>query len=139
MKKIFSTDINTNYLDILSLILRLCIAAFMITHGYPKLMKLLAGGEIKFADIFGLGATVSLALAVFSEFFCSIFIALGLGTRLASVPLIFTMLVAAFVAHGGDPFKKKEMALMYLLVYIVLFVIGSGKFSLDYFINKQKN
>lgn len=139
MKKLFQISVNQNYLNIMVLVLRISIAFFMIRHGLPKLEKLIAGGEIKFANPFGLGPAISLALVVFAEFFCSILIGIGLGTRLATIPLIITMLVAAFITHGGDPIGKKESALMYLLIYLVLLVVGSGKFSLDYLLTRQRN
>lgn len=124
-------------MDFALLIVRIAVAAFMLTHGYPKLMKLLAGGEIQFADPFGLGMYFSLVLAVFAEFFCSILIGIGLGTRLATIPLIITMSVAAFIAHSSDPFGRKELALLYLVVFVFLLFTGSGKFSVDYFISKK--
>lgn len=124
-------------MDCVLLIVRIAVAAFMLTHGYPKLMKLLAGGEIQFADPFGLGMYFSLVLAVFAEFFCSILIGIGLGTRLATIPLIITMSVAAFIAHSSDPFGRKELALLYLVVFVFLLFTGSGKFSVDYFISKK--
>ena len=52
-------------------------------------------------------------------------------TRLAVIPLAFTMIVALFVVHGADPWKVKELAAMYLPVYAVIFVTGPGEFSLD--------
>ncbi len=102
-----------------------------------QLEKLLAGGEIHFANPLGLGATLTLILAVFSEVVCSILIGIGLGTRLASIPLMFTMFVAAFITHGADPFGKKEMALLYLLFYLALLVIGSRKYSIDYLLTRR--
>lgn len=137
MKNLFSTNINVKSLDFILLLLRIAVAAFMLTHGYPKLMKLLAGGEIRFADPFGLGMYFSLVLAVFAEFFCSILVGLGIGTRLAAIPLIITMSVAAFIAHASDPFGRKELALLYLVVFVFLLFTGSGKFSVDYFISKK--
>jgi putative oxidoreductase len=137
MKKLFQTGTSEEYLDILVLILRICLAAFMITHGGPKLSKLLAGGEIQFGDPLGLGPALSLALAVFAEFFCSLLIGIGLGTRLAAIPLMFTMLVAAFISHGPDPFRQKEMALLYFLLYLALLVIGSRKYSFDFLITRN--
>lgn len=137
MKRLLSTGTNEVYLDLVVLILRLSIAALMIRHGLPKLSKLLEGGEIQFADPIGVGATFSLVLAVFSEFLCSIFIAIGLGTRLASIPLIITMFVAAFISHGADPFGRKELALLYLLFYFILLIVGSRKFSIDFLITRE--
>jgi putative oxidoreductase len=138
MKRIFQTAVNTNHLDYIILLLRITVAVFMITHAIPKMNKLMAGGEIQFSDPLGMGPTVSLVLAVFAELICSILIGFGFLTRLATLPLIITMAVAAFIVHAGDPFKQKELALMYLVLYIVLFFIGSGKYSIDYFISKKK-
>jgi putative oxidoreductase len=135
-KAIFHTGTREKYLDIMVLVLRISVAAFMITHGWPKLSKLLAGGEIQFGDPIGLGPVLSLILVVFAEFFCSILIGIGLGTRLATIPLIFTMFVAAFVAHADDPFRQKEMALLYILIYLTLLVVGSRKYSIDYLLKK---
>lgn len=138
MKKLLHTSFNQAYLDIYLLILRLGVAGFMLTHGVPKLFKLFAGGAIKFADPIGLGPATSLSLTVFSEFLCSILIAFGLGTRLATIPLIITMLVAAFIAHGDDPFGQKEKALLFMLIYGTLLVLGAGKYSLDYLLTRKE-
>jgi len=136
MRKIFSTQLNPTFANLSLLILRVGTGSFMLTHGYSKLQKLLAG-DFQFADPFGLGPGVSLGMAVFAEFFCSILLILGLGTRLATIPLIVTMLVAAFIAHGADPFAKKEMALLYLVSYIVLLFSGAGKISVDQLLEKR--
>lgn len=138
MKRIFSTELNSTQVNVAILLLRVFAAAFMLTHGIPKFSKLLAGGEIQFGDPIGLGPAVSLGLAVFAEFACSVLIIFGLGTRLAVVPQMVTMFVAAFVAHGADPFGKKELALIYLLIFTVLLLTGSGKYSLDHILLQQK-
>jgi putative oxidoreductase len=139
MKKLITIDVNDKYLNIILLLLRIAAAALMLTHGYPKLIKLFSGEEIQFADPIFLGPVISLVLAVFAEFFCSILIALGLGTRFAAVPLIITMTVAAFIIHGSDPIGDKEKALLFLLIYITLFVTGSVKYSVDYLLGRGEN
>ena len=131
-----NTSIGNFSSDLIILILRLSIAALMLTHGLPKLSKLLAGGEIQFADPIGLGSTLSLVLVVFSEVLCSAFIAIGYKTKLATLPLIFTMLVAAFIIHINDGIYKQEKAILYILVYLSLLITGSGRFSIDYFKKK---
>jgi putative oxidoreductase len=134
--KIFSTAINSGTAHFSLLLLRLASGGFMLTHGVPKLQRILSG-EWKFGDPLGLGPEVSLVLVVFAEFVCSILIMLGIGTRLATIPLIFTMAVAAFIAHGDDPFNRKELALFYMVVYAVLLFMGSGKYSLDKLISRK--
>jgi len=63
MKSLFQTGTREEYLNILVFMLRVSIAAFMLTHGWPKLGKLLAGGEIQFGDPIGLGPGFSLILS----------------------------------------------------------------------------
>ena len=136
MKNIFQTDFDRYKLDVWLLIFRILIAGFMLTHGLPKFVRLMSG-DFQFADPIGIGEMSTLLLAVFAEVVCSTFILIGLGTRLATVPLIATMLVAAFIAHWNEPFGKKELPLVYLFVYITLLVLGSGKYSLDFFISRR--
>jgi putative oxidoreductase len=116
--------------DVAVCLLRVGVSLLMMTHGWPKLLNVLAG-DFSFGDPIGIGEAPSLILVAFAEFVCSVFILLGLWTRIAIFPLITTMLVAAFVAHAGDPFSDKELSLFFLLSYVTLFLSGPGKYSLD--------
>lgn len=137
MKTLFNTNLNQASIHFMLLILRIGIASFMIVHGYQKLGMLTAGGEIQFGDPIGVGDAASLYLAVFAEFFCSIFLLVGFATRLATIPLIITMVVAVFIVHAPDGFDKKELGLHYLLGYVFLLVSGAGKYSVDHLISKS--
>lgn len=139
MKKLLSVSHQTKNVDTILLLLRITIAALMLTHGLPKMEKLLSGEPIQFASVFGLSPEVSLGLTVFSEVFCSILIFVGFGTRFAVIPLIITMVIAAFVIHAADPFAKQEMAIIYLIVYVVLLIGGSGRYSLDSLISRKSS
>ncbi|TNE80315.1 MAG: DoxX family protein [Bacteroidetes bacterium] len=123
--------------DFILLVLRICVAAFMIYgHGLPKIERF-GADEVKFINLLGMGAKASLGLAIFAELGCSILLGLGLFTRLASIPLAFTMFIAAFVANADKPFQGKELALMYLLAFALFFFTGPGKYSVDKLIKKQ--
>lgn len=138
MKNTYTTNLNLSQIDLGLAVLRIGAGALMLTHGTPKVIKLFGSEEIVFSDPFGLGMGTTLALAVFAEFICSILIILGLGTRFAAIPLMATMFTAAFVVHFADPFQRKEMAILYLLVFTVLLITGAGKHSLDYYWLKRK-
>jgi len=123
---------ENNRLDISLLMLRLTFGGFMIfNHGLRKLDKLMAGPPIKFADPFGVGAELSLQLAVLGEVICPIFIILGLFTRVAAIPALIMMLVAAFIIHGADPLGDKEHALLFGVGYLVIMILGPGRISID--------
>jgi len=128
--KLFSTAINLSLVHIWLLIFRVGVAGFMLTHGYPKLIKVL-NGDMQFGDPFGVGAEISLILAAFAEAICSFLIIIGLGTRLATIPVIITMATAAFIVHANDPLSRQELPIIYLLAFITILITGPGKYSVD--------
>lgn len=130
MKKI--VDIKPCYTHTVLLILRIGISSLMLVHGLPKLNMLFAGEAHHFPAIMGMSPTLSLVLAVLAEVGCSILVLVGLGTRLAVIPLIITMLVAVLYVHSADPFSAQELGIHYVLVYAALLVMGSGRFSVDH-------
>lgn len=123
-------------LSLSSLILRVSISAMMLTHGFGKFMRLVSG-ETKFPDPLGFGELPSLVLAVFAEFVCSILLIIGYKSRFAAIPPAIVMMVAVFIIHWEDPWRRKEFALLYLVGYITIFMIGSGKYSLDWKLKKS--
>jgi putative oxidoreductase len=128
MAKLLGPRTNDALTNIWLLLLRVSAGGFMLTHGIPKFLKLIEGNT-QFADLFGLGSTISLILAVFAEFLCSVLLIFGIGTRLSVIPLIATMSIAAFQIHGNDPFQRKELALLYLVIFVTILVFGGGKFE----------
>lgn len=122
------------------LVLRIWLGLGMLTlHGTGKLLKL-ESGNLAFPDPLGLGPAVSLFLAVFAEVLCASFLALGLLTRAAALPLIVTMSVAFFAVHGGalKGEGNGELAFVYLAGFVALFFTGPGRYSLDNILNRQK-
>ncbi len=114
-------------------IFRIFVAFFMLYgHGWGKMMSVF-GGEFQFLDPLGIGPTASLILAAFAEGICSLLIIAGFWTRLASLILTINMAVAVFFVHlpGGDWFGDMELPVIYLLSFIVIFLLGPGKYSVD--------
>jgi putative oxidoreductase len=117
--------------DIGLLILRGFSGAFMFFgHGLLKLQNLLAGNT-NFADPIGLGQNLSLILSTFAEFFCAGLLILGIFPRVSAAILIINMFVAGIIHHSPDTFAVKEKALMYLVVFVTLFILGAGKYSIN--------
>jgi putative oxidoreductase len=106
-------------------------------HGLPKLLTFEKHVRSVTKHGFPLPEVMA-ALSMLSELAGGLLLALGLFTRPAAVFVISTMLGAAFVVHGGDPFSKKELALAYALVAAVLLVAGPGRHSLDARLSKGR-
>ena len=110
------------------LIARIVFGILLMNHGIQKWTNFQELSAV-FPDPLGVGSPLSLGLAIFGEL-------AGFLYRLAMIPMVFTMAVAFFVIHGNDPFATKELAFVYLVVFILMYIIGPGKFAVDRWIRK---
>ncbi len=122
--------LKNNFTDLALAILRIGVSGLMLTHGIPKIERLFAE-TVEFPDPLGIGAMPSLILALIGEVIAPALIIVGFKTKIAAIPAALTMAVAAFIVHASDPFGTKEKALLYLVVFIVIFLAGPGKYAID--------
>lgn len=134
MKKLFSTNYSAGAFNTAMLVLRLVAGIWMLQHGYEKLTHFdeTAGKMINFL---GIGQSASTILVIFSEFFCSCFLILGLFTRFATIPLIITMIVAMWKVHHNDYLGEADISL-FIACYVAILLLGPGKISIDGMISK---
>ena len=131
------------YIPYCLLILRIVPSVMMVyKHGWDKI----AAGHEKWARL-GSALTDFIGLefmnvffgfmAALSESIGMIFVLLGLFMRPAAFLLLFTMFVASInhLVDGTFP----ELAIMYFIVMLVLFICGPGKLSLDYYYFSKKD
>ncbi len=132
---LFPSKEETPKVSALFLAARVIFALLLASHGWQKLMgfSALAG---QFPDPLGLGSEVSLSLAIFGELVCSVAVVFGFLTRLALIPMAFTMLVAFIGAHGGS-IAEGELAFAYLVVFVLLLIGGPGRYSADAFLGRR--
>jgi putative oxidoreductase len=83
--------------------------------------------------------TLNAYLAGSTETFCSLFLIFGIASRLAAIPVVFTMIVAYLTADqeavtsmlsDSDKFVKAE-PFPFLLLALIVFVFGPGQLSVD--------
>jgi len=127
---LFPTKPNTTKVSLFLLAVRIIFGILLMNHGIQKWSNF-QELSTAFPDPIGLGSSISLGLAIFGELVCSMGFIFGFLYRLAMIPMIFTMGVAFFVIHGNDPFSLKELAFVYLVIFILMYIAGPGKFSLD--------
>ena len=131
---LFPSKPDGTTISLLLLALRILFGGLLLTHGIQKWTNYSEMSAV-FPDPLGVGSQVSLGLAIFGELACSIGFIFGALYRLAMIPMIFTMCMAFFVIHGNDAFAVKELAFIYLVVFILMYITGPGKFSIDRFIS----
>lgn len=123
-------------LSTLLLVCRIAFGSMFISHGLQKLASFSIISNT-FPSVMGMGSKLSLCLAIFAEVFCTMGFITGFLYRLSMLPMIFTMCMAAFVIHAKDPFSTKELALLYLFVFIMMYILGPGSFAADWFFAKR--
>ena len=133
---LFPTKSNTTKVSLLLLAVRMIFGILLMNHGIQKWSNFQEMSAV-FPDPLGIGSPLSLGLAIFGELVCSMAFIIGFLYRLAMIPMIFTMIVAFFVVHANDVFAVKELAFIYLVVFILMYIAGPGKFSIDHIIGNE--
>lgn len=134
---IFPQYCREKLVSFLILAVRLFFGVLFFVHGLDKLMNFPVLSET-YPSFFGLGSYMTLMLAVFSEFCCSLFLIAGLLERIMVLPMIVAMGVAFFDVHDAM-MPEGELSLIYLVMFIILFFTGPGRYSLDYLIDMKYN
>jgi putative oxidoreductase len=121
--------------SLLILAVRVFFGVMFFTHGLQKMMNFSVLSD-SFPSVLGFGSYTTLMVSIFCEFCCSLFLIAGLLHRLVLIPMIVTMAVAFFDIHDAM-MPEGELALIYLIVFIILFFTGPGRYSFDYLIDTK--
>ena len=121
--------------DIAKLLLRVTLGSMMLFHGVHKLIHGI--GAVK-SMVHSAGLPEFLAYGVYmGELIAPLFIILGLYARVSSVILSVNMLMAIYLAYGFSFGLSKygglamESPLLFLIMSILVFLLGSGKFAVN--------
>lgn len=132
---IFPQYCREKLVSLLILAIRIFFGVLFFVHGLDKMMNFSVLSET-YPSVFGLGSYMTLMLAIFSEFCCSLFLIAGLLERIMVLPMIAAMGVAFFDVHDAM-MPEGELALIYMIVFLILFFTGPGRYSVDYLIDMQ--
>lgn len=121
--------------SVILLAVRVSFGVLFFVHGVDKMMNFQTLLE-NFPSVLGFGSYMSLMVAIFCEFCCSLFLIAGLLQRLVLIPMIISMGVAFFDVHDAL-LPGGELALIYFIVFIILFFTGPGRYSIDYILDNK--
>jgi putative oxidoreductase len=131
MRKLLSTAYSDGAFNFALLVQRVITGLLLlIGHGLPKIsnFKELSGS---FYDPFHIGHRNSLILVILAELFCSMFLVLGLFTRIAAFIIVVNLSVAVFIFNNGQPLKNVELGAIFLTSVFTIMIIGPGRVSVD--------
>ena len=126
---LFPRYANRYGVSLFLLAMRVFVGMLFMMHGLDKAVNfnILVGN---FPDPLGIGPFATLLLVVFAELFCAIFFIFGLLYRIIMIPMIIAMAVAFFGIHHSD-MTQGELAFLYFVIFILMYIAGPGRFSLD--------
>jgi putative oxidoreductase len=132
---LFPQSFRGKGVSFLILCLRLFFGILFFIHGIDKMANFTELSRT-FPDVLGFGSYMSLMVSIFCEFCCSLFLIAGLMVRITVLPMIVSMAVAFFDVHDAM-FPQGELALIYMIMFVILYITGPGRFSLDFLIDRK--
>ena len=132
---LFPQSFRGKGVSFLILCLRVFFGILFFTHGIDKMANFNELSQT-FPNVLGFGSYMSLMVSIFCEFCCSLFLITGLMVRITVIPMIISMAVAFFDVHDGM-FPQGELSLIYLVMFVILYITGPGRFSIDYLIDNK--
>ena len=137
LKLLFPTETESTKTSLILLASRLVFGLTFASHGLDKLQHF-TDTAAHFPAPFGMSGELAVSLSIFGELICGVAFALGFLTRLALLPMIFTMTVAFTAVHGGSV-SGGELAFLYLVIFVLSWFAGAGRYSVDGLIGSKLN
>lgn len=111
---------------------RIIVGYFMIYHGWEVFDKEIMSGYLTWDSFKGFSSPAFMVyMGKTAELVAGIFLLIGLFTRLASLVLIFTMIYVSFFVGHGKVWYEDQHPFLFVLLGLVFFFTGSGKWSVD--------
>ena len=126
---LFPQPTDSKSFSLLLLCLRLLFGLMLMLHGLEKVYNYTELCFV-FPDPINIGSEISLLFVIFAEILCSIFFIIGALYRIMMIPMVVIMLVAFFHIHEGS-IVEGELAFIYLLMFILMYISGPGQYSID--------
>lgn len=131
MRKLLSTAYSDNAFNFAILVQRVVTGLLLlIGHGLPRISNFSQLSQV-FYDPFHIGHRNSLILVILAELFCSMFLILGLFTRIVAFVIVVNLSIAVFIYHSGQPLKVVDLPSIYLVSVFTIMILGPGRISVD--------
>jgi len=110
----------------------------IIVHGFKKTGIGVAEAE-KVPDPFHMPEVLNNDLAILANIFFPFLVLIGLFTRLATIPTLILTMTGYFIMHWNDTPLVKDTPYVYSVMFLLILILGPGKYSIDNYINKSTN
>lgn len=108
----------------------------IVVHGFKKI-----GVGVKEAEHIPnplhLPEMINNVFAISANIFFPFLVLIGFCTRAATLPILSVTLTGYFVLHWNDAALIRDTPFMYSIVFLLILIIGPGKYSIDNYIYKK--
>ncbi|WP_454045141.1 DoxX family protein [Chryseobacterium sp. Marseille-Q8038] len=141
MKKLIHIITNTNpsekLINIALLVFRVLLSVeLIVAHGLKKIGVGVSEAE-QVPNPLHLPEAFNSLFADAANLVFPVFVIFGFFTRIAVLPILAVTLTGYFILHWNDALLVKDTPFMYSLCYLFLLWMGSGKYSVDYYLTKK--
>jgi len=124
------SDLGTPFNNYIIFLFRVAVSfELIIVHGLKKIGIGVASAEIV-DNPFGLPYVLNDFFAI-ANLICPLFIIIGLGTRIACIPIIVVTLTGYFIVHSGGTLVVRDIPFMYSMAFLLIAFTGGGHCSWD--------
>lgn len=126
---LFPQPTDSKGFSLLLLCLRIFFGLMLMMHGLDKLYNY-DSINFNFPDPMGMGSQISLLFVIFAELVCSIAFIFGVLFRITMLPILIVLAVAFLHIHGASIIQG-ELAFIYLMMLVMMYISGPGQYSVD--------
>lgn len=126
---LFPQPTDSKGFSLLLLCLRIFFGLMLMTHGLEKLYTYTELCYV-FPDPTGIGSEITLLFVIFAELMCSVAVMFGALFRLSMIPILFVLATAFLHIHQAS-FVQGELAFVYLIMFLMMYICGPGQYAVD--------
>jgi putative oxidoreductase len=129
---------TANYFHLTMFLFRVIVSLeLIIVHGLKKVGIGVSEAEL-IPNPLHLPQHLNEYFAIGVNLIAPVFIIMGLLTRLAIIPVLAVILTDFFVLPWNDALLVNDVPFIYSAIFLLILILGPGKYSIDYFINKNQ-
>jgi putative oxidoreductase len=141
MKKLFKRSLypfpSCDVFNWAMLLFRIIVSLeLIVVHGFKKIGIGVSVAE-QIPNPLHLAETINSVFAISANIFFPFFVLIGFCTRAATLPTLAVTITGYFVLHWNDAALVRDTPFMYSIVFLLILVLGPGKYSIDNYIYKK--
>ena len=126
-----SVQAQTRFTDVGLLYLRVTGSLLLLlVNGLPKVLHYTAQVAV-IEDPLHICLSPTIWLAIFAEVICPLLMIVGIGVRVAAIPIMVVTVIALTLVHPDWTLEQAQFAWMLLIIFGTVAIGGAGRFRIS--------